>query len=197
MSRIIDTLVEVVGKGRYATVEELLNVFHNAAARADFNTYFGCFHPQGRFLGSDKTENWTMSEFAKYVEPLVEQAAGWAYEPLPDSRTINYFNDCTLAIFDELMYQESLSATFRGSGSLLRDTTSGCWLLLSYHLTIPIPNEIATDVCRMITKEEKRVQFQEKAAASDAAARALLEELDAEQHELKGSAKKTKKKGKK
>ena len=138
-----------------------------------------------------------MPEFAKYVEPLVEQAAGWAYEPLPDSRTINYFNDNSLAVFDELMYQESLSSTFRGSGSLLRDSSNGYWLLISYHLTIPIPNEIATEVCRVITKEEKRAQFQEKAAASDAAARALLEELDAEKHEMKGSVKKTKKKGKK
>ena len=41
----------IIGKGIYGTIDELLDTFHQAAARADANVYFGCFAPNGRFLG--------------------------------------------------------------------------------------------------------------------------------------------------
>jgi hypothetical protein len=55
--------------------------------------------------------------------------------------------DGSTAWFDEMLENQSYGTT-RGTGVLVR--TAGGWKIVQYHLTIPLPNDLARDVVQMI-----------------------------------------------
>lgn len=126
-------------------VEETLDAFHRAASEANGATYFGLFHDDGVFLGTDATERWTVGEFRAYAEPFFSQGRGWTYTLL--ERHVSVSSGGDVAWFDERLMNASLGET-RGSGVLLWDGDR--WKVAQYNLTIPIPNEMAGDVARRI-----------------------------------------------
>ena len=65
----------------------LLDRFHSAAAKADFDAYFATFTPDGVFLGTDATERWTVAQFKAYAKPHFDKGRGWTYTKV--ERNIN------------------------------------------------------------------------------------------------------------
>lgn len=154
----------IIGAGKYATIDDLLSKFHSSAGAADFDTYFGCFAPGGRFLGTAAEENWTVTEFMDYCRPAAEEGRGWAFELIPGSRKTNFYpiladSDVNpnpdFATFDELLNSESFPCTCRGSGSAIFNKETKTWLITHYHLVFPIPDDIAMQVCGQISLFEK------------------------------------------
>lgn len=131
--------------GDSAAVARVLDDFHDAAADADFERYFGHFATGGVFLGTDATEHWTVDEFKAYARPSFESGRGWTYHPT--ERHVYLSPDATVAWFDELLDNESYGQT-RGTGVLVLE--DGRWKVSQYHLTIPVPNELARRVVAMI-----------------------------------------------
>lgn len=130
-------------------VAGVLDGFHAAAARADFDGYFGRMTPDGVFIGTDADERWTRAQFAAYVRPYFARGQGWAYTP--GLRHVAVTPDGQSAYFDERLDNEAYGAC-RGTGVLVR-TASG-WKIAQYHLTIPVPNALARDVVRMIRGQQ-------------------------------------------
>ena len=128
-------------------VASVLDDFHAAAARADFDRYFGHFAAAGVFIGTDATEHWTVEEFRAYARPHFDAGRGWTY--VPGARHVYVSPDGRTAWFDELLEQASLGLT-RGTGVLL--LVEGRWRIAQYHLTIPVPNELAPQVVAMIRR---------------------------------------------
>lgn len=128
-----------------AAVSRVLDALHDAAARADGDTYFGLFAQDGVFIGTDAGERWTVAEFRDYARPYFQQGQGWTY--VPTERHVRLSGDGSTAWFDEMLQNEGLGLT-RGTGVLVRE--NGEWRVAQYHLTIPVPNEIAGDVVEMI-----------------------------------------------
>lgn len=128
-----------------ASVSVVLDAFHAAAAAGDFDAYFGLFHPEGVFLGTDATERWTVAQFKEYARPHFGPGGGWTYHPR--NRSIDFTPDGNAAFFDELLDNDGLGET-RGSGVLVRDVTG--WKVAQYNLSIPIPNPLADSVAGMI-----------------------------------------------
>ncbi len=126
-------------------VEQTLNQFHQAAAKADGATYFGLFAPEGVFIGTDASERWTAAEFRKYAEPYFAKGKGWTYTPT--KRHVQLAPAGDIAWFDEILDSKSFGVC-RGTGVLRR--IDGAWKVSQYHLTIPVPNELATKVVDMI-----------------------------------------------
>jgi len=127
----------------------LLDEFHAAAARADEDRYFACFEPEGLFLGTDASERWTLDEFKAFAMPFFQRESAWIYTP--GHRTINVADDGAYAWFDEQLD----SATYgrcRGTGVLHR--TGDQWRLAQYHLSIPIPNDLASEIVKQIRAGE-------------------------------------------
>ncbi|GAA5215438.1 hypothetical protein GCM10025776_11950 [Corallincola platygyrae] len=122
-----------------------MDKFHHAAAEADGKTYFSLFHPEGVFIGTDAGERWTVTEFQGYAQPYFDQGKGWTYQPT--SRHISISSDKQFAWFDELLWNDKYGQC-RGSGTLVK-TESG-WRLMQYHLTFPIPNELAKEITEKI-----------------------------------------------
>ena len=126
----------------------VLDKLHQAATRADWDTYFSLYLPEAVFIGTDATEHWSMSEFEGYARPT----DGWEYtvknRVFVSVKTQN--NDRVL-MFDELLDSASYGHS-RGTGTLIK-TDSG-WKIAQYHLSFPIPNEIAKEITARIKSEK-------------------------------------------
>lgn len=125
--------------------KRLLDRFHGAAPKAQFNEYFSSFTPDGVFIGTDASERWTVEQFKAYAKPHFDKGRGWTYTMV--ERHINVSADGKHASFDELLDNASLGRC-RGTGVLRR--VDGQWRIEQYHLTIPVPNELATEVVKRI-----------------------------------------------
>ena len=128
-----------------AEASKVLDDFHDAAAKADFDRYFGHFAEDGVFLGTDATERWTVEEFKAYARPYFKPGGGWTYRPRDRHLTVQ--KDGNTAIFDELLDNDGLGVT-RGSGVLVIEGDE--WKVAQYNLSIPIPNPLADRVVQII-----------------------------------------------
>jgi ketosteroid isomerase-like protein len=128
-----------------SAVAAVLDDFHAAAAIADEERYFGHLAEDSVFLGTDATERWTKSEFLAFARPYFSQGRGWTFEPR--DRHVDFAAGGTVAWFDELLDSVSYGEC-RGTG-LLEKRADG-WKILQYHLTIPVPNDLAKEIVARI-----------------------------------------------
>jgi hypothetical protein len=177
----------VVGTSRHSSIDELLDELHKAEAAADLKGYFGCYAPVSTFVGSDKTEHWTIQEFLAYASPHFRSGKAWSYEPIVGGRKVTVYStpggeEPLFASFNELLWNEALCVTCQGTGTL--QYMENCWFICSYHLCIPIPNEIAGPICKKIEIYDQRTAVNDEVAAADRAAAELIASLEADDNEL-------------
>ncbi len=122
-----------------------LDQFHAAAAKADGETYFGLFAEGGVFLGTDRTERWSVEKFRAYAEPHFSAGRGWTYTS--KERHIKLSADGEVAWFDERLDHADFGE-LRGSGVLIRK--GGAWSVAQYVLSFPVPNDVARQVIDII-----------------------------------------------
>jgi len=130
-----------------AEISAVLTDLDDAASKADYERYFSHFAADAVFLGTDATEHWTLAEFKTYTKARFANGSGWTY--MMASRHIYFSEDQNVAWFDELLVNARYGQC-RGTGVLVKE--NGKWKVSQYHLTIPIPNELAERVVAMINK---------------------------------------------
>ncbi|MDD9888715.1 MAG: nuclear transport factor 2 family protein [Gammaproteobacteria bacterium] len=118
-------------------INEVLDSYHVAASEGDWDTYFELMSDDGVFIGTDAAERWPKEVFREYAGGR----NGWTYHPM--DRYVNLTPDGNTAWFDEILDSESYG-TSRGTGVLIK-TRMG-WKISQYHLTFPIPNELAREM---------------------------------------------------
>jgi hypothetical protein len=128
--------------GQHAIQTEL-DDFHDAAARADEERYFGHFAPDGVFLGTDATERWDVQAFRAYAHPHFAQGKAWSFRGV--RRRIAVRGD--FAWFEEDLETPNLGPA-RGSGVLVR--AGGRWLIEQYVLSITVPNDRFKEVRELL-----------------------------------------------
>ncbi len=128
------------GESEVARIEAVLDDFHAAASEADEERYFSHFAASGVFFGTDATERWSRDQFRAYAHPHFSQGKGWTYHPR--DRQVALSADGGTAWFDELL-DNAKYGECRGTGVLQR--YDGEWKIEQYHLTVPMPNELAQD----------------------------------------------------
>ena len=126
-----------------APVERVLDAMHAAASAADGDAYFETFTADGRFIGTDATERWSLPEFRAYAMPYFSQGKGWTYRPVTRTVTIAPIDCRCLAWFDEVLDNDAYGTT-RWSG-VLRLTDDG-WKIEQYVLSFAVPNDRASAV---------------------------------------------------
>lgn len=134
-----------------AAIGSVLDAFHANAAKADEEAYFALLAPNAVFLGTDATERWDLATFRAFAHPHFASGKGWAFKPR--NRNIEMSRDGKVAWFDELLD----SATYgecRGTG-VLEKWDDGRWKITQYHLTIPMPNDLAKDFVARIREAAK------------------------------------------
>lgn len=126
--------------GQESAVSTTIDALHTAASEADFERYSSLFAENAIFLGTDATERWTREEFMAFTKPYFDRGRGWTY--VPTERHVYLSADGRTAWFDERLDNAGLGET-RGSGVLIQ--VDGEWKFSQYNLTIPVPNELASE----------------------------------------------------
>jgi len=124
-------------------IHSVLDAWHLAASKADFNTYFSLMTDDGVFLGTDATENWQNNEFREFSKPYFDKGKAWSFTPV--ERNIYVDGENTLAWFDELL--DTQMKLCRGSGVLKKVGTD--WKIAHYVLSIAVPNENVGELIKM------------------------------------------------
>lgn len=130
-----------------AQVAAVLDRLNAASTAADGAAYFGLFTPDARFIGTDATERWSLSEFRAYAEPYFARGRGWTYTATARDITIAPIDCRCIAWFDEELVNAAYGQT-RGSG-VLRLTEDG-WKIEQYVLSFAVPNDRADAVVVVI-----------------------------------------------
>lgn len=130
----------IITSAETPAISRVLDDWHDAAAKADEERYFGHFAPGAVFLGTDATERWTLPQFRAYSHPHFAKGKAWSFRAT--RRDITFTGD--VAWFDEDLDTPNMGPA-RGSGVLLRDA-AGSWKIAHYNLALTIPNERMKEV---------------------------------------------------
>ena len=122
-----------------AAIDALIDGLHQDAHEGNFQTYFDRYTPDAVFLGTDKSERWTIDQFKVYAEPAFEDGHGWTYSV----KERNWEGEGTTRWFDEVLLNEKLGHC-RGTGVV--ELIDGEWKIAHYALTMLVPNDIAAEV---------------------------------------------------
>jgi uncharacterized protein (TIGR02246 family) len=133
-----------------AEIAAVLDRLNAASSAADGPAYFDLFTPDARFIGTDATERWSLTEFRAFAEPIFSRGRGWTYTPSARVITIAPIDCRCVAWFDEELANASYGQT-RGSG-VLRLTDRG-WKIEQYVLSFAVPNDRADAVVAVIKGE--------------------------------------------
>ena len=136
---LICTLIFPVAGDQRGSVNALLDGLHKDAHEGNYQAYFARYSPDAIFLGTDKTERWTIEEFKTYAKPAFVDGHGWTYKVIER----NWEGDGDIQWFDEILFNEKLGHC-RGTGVV--ELINGEWKIAHYALTMLIPNSIAVEV---------------------------------------------------
>lgn len=129
-------------------ITTLLNDWHVAAAKGDYNGYFGKIAEDGIYIGTDATENWNKKAFEAFSKPYFDKGKAWDFKPL--ERHIYFSKDGKTAWFDELL--DTWMKVCRGSGVLEKQGKE--WKIKHYVLSMTVPNDITDQVIPLKAKYE-------------------------------------------
>ncbi len=132
-------MAEVIG--------ETLDDFHDAAAKADAERYFGHFTEDAVFLGTDPTERWTVEGFRAWAKPYFERDSAWTYRAVERHVTVAPCGHA--AWFDEVVRNEKYG-DLRGTGVMV--LSGGRWRIAQYKLTFQVPNEVAGELLDLVER---------------------------------------------
>ncbi len=126
-------------------VSAVIDDWHDAAAAADEERYFGHMTDGAVFLGTDASERWTKAQFRAYAHPYFAKGKAWSFRSV--RRAVTFSTDGAVAWFDEDLATPNLGPS-RGSGVLVFDGTA--WRIAQYDLSVPIPNGLFDQVKKII-----------------------------------------------
>lgn len=124
-------------------ITTLLNDWHKAAAKANYNAYFDTLTDDSVFMGTDATEHWTKTEFEAFAKPYFDKGKAWNFTAM--KRHLYFSDDKKIAWFDELL--DTQMKICRGSGVLVKK--DGKWKLKQYVLSMTIPNDNVDEVIKI------------------------------------------------
>lgn len=129
-------------------INKIIDLWHEAAAQANFDTYFNLMSENAIFIGTDPAENWTKKAFQKYAKPHFDKGKAWNFKSL--QRNIYFSADNKTAWFDELL--DTQMKICRGSGVLTKVKKE--WKITHYVLSMSIRNELSDEIVKLKTASD-------------------------------------------
>ena len=129
--------------GEEKQIAAMLDSFNVAAAKAEFNTYFGFYTEDAIFTGTDATERWNKKQFMEWAKPIFARGRAWDFKAL--QRNIYFDETGKLAWFDELLNTQMKIC--RGSGVVVKE--GGAWRVKQYILSTMVPNDLLDSVIKL------------------------------------------------
>ncbi|MBC8046616.1 MAG: nuclear transport factor 2 family protein [Fimbriimonadaceae bacterium] len=132
-------------------ISDMLDAFHAAAAKADFEEYFNYFTEDAVFIGTDATENWSKKDFMAFSKTYFDRGSAWSFTSL--DRHIYFGNNNDIAWFDELLNTQMKIC--RGSGVVVEQNNE--WKVQQYVLSMTIPNSESDEIIKIKTNIEDSI----------------------------------------
>ena len=129
----------IKGDDQINIINTLLDGLHIDAHKGNYESYFKRYTSDAVFLGTDKTERWSIEEFKAYAQPAFADGHGWTYKVV--DRNIEGAGNTRW--FDEIVFNKKLGHC-RGTGVV--QLINGEWKIAHYALTMLIPNSVAEEV---------------------------------------------------
>ena len=140
---------DLTADDQLVAIDALLDGLHQDAHEGNLQAYFDRYSSDAVFLGTDKTERWTIKEFKAYAKLAFADGHGWTYAVVER----NWKGDADTRWFDEILFNEKLGHC-RGTGVL--QLINGQWKIAHYALTMLVPNAIAADVGSQTREADKQ-----------------------------------------
>ncbi len=125
-------------------VNQLMDNWHLAAARADEDTFFGSMATNGIYIGTDATERWTRDEMKKWSKKYFDRESAWDFKPI--ERKVYFSSDQKTVWFNETL--NTWMGICRGSGTLTKDSSG--WKIHQYHLSVTIDNDLIDGFIKLV-----------------------------------------------
>ena len=131
MKKILQIILVIFSQTANAQTEfdALLDGLHQDAHEGNFQSYFDRYSVNAIFLGTDKTERWSIEEFKAYAKPAFADGNGWTYKVVER----NWEGSGSTRWFDEILFNEKLGHC-RGTGVV--QLINGEWKINHYALTM-------------------------------------------------------------
>lgn len=126
-------------------IEQSIDQWHQAAADADFKTYFDLMTPDAVFVGTDASEVWSKKDFMAFAKPYFEQGKAWHFKKINRHIYLDKQHP-DFAWFDETLH--TWMGICRGSGVIVYKNKH--WRIRHYVLSITVPNTKIKQVIRVI-----------------------------------------------
>lgn len=139
----------VVLAQQHQDIHRFLDDWHQAAAEANAEAFFGSMAENSIYIGTDAHEHWNKEAFMAFAKPYFDKGKAWDFKPY--ERDLHVTSDGNLAWFSELL--NTWMGICRGSGVLTR--TSDGWKITQYHLAVTVPNEIIGDFISLVDEFSK------------------------------------------
>ena len=128
------------GQSEKENVNKVMDLWHRAAGKANFEEYFDLMDDSSIFIGTDATERWNKQQFMAYAKPHFDKGKAWNFTSL--ERNVIFSEDGKTAWIDELLNTQMKIC--RGSGVLEKKNAK--WVIKHYVLSMTIPNELVDQV---------------------------------------------------
>lgn len=132
-------------------VDQTILQWHESAAKADFENYFGFLSPDAIFIGTDASERWDKKAFQAYAKPHFDKGKAWTFKTLERNIVVDSLQQ--IAWFDELL--DTSFKICRGSGVLRKQGND--WKITHYVLSMTVPNEKSKQVVALKDSIETNV----------------------------------------
>lgn len=158
MSAACNGTQNIENEHQHQQVTTVLDAWHEAAAKAEFDNYFQYLADDAIFIGTDATENWNKKDFMAYAKPHFDKGKAWKFKAM--ERHIFFDPTGKTAWFDELLNTQMKIC--RGSGVLTKQGNS--WKIQHYVLSMTIPNSKSDTVITIKSPVEDLIisQFKHK-----------------------------------
>ncbi len=127
-----------------AKLNEFMDNWHQSAAVADEDVFFGSLDENAVYLGTDPGERWLKHEFMDWGLKYFERDTAWAFTPY--HRIWEFSDDMQYAWFDELL--ETHMGICRGSG-VVKKYKEG-WKIKHYNLALTLPNDLMNEYRQIV-----------------------------------------------
>jgi len=117
------------------TIHEFMDNWHNAAATANEEVFFGSMTEDGIYLGTDKTEKWTRDEMAEWAKEYFQRESAWAFTAT--SRDVYFSDNGKTAWLNEKL--DTWMGICKGTAVLVLKPEG--WKIALYDLSVTIDND--------------------------------------------------------
>ena len=144
------TSVSCFAQQQHADIYAFIDGWHKAAAEANATSFFGAMADDCVYIGTDKSERWTRTQFQTFAKPYFDKGKAWDFKPY--DRDLHVTSDGKSAWFSELL--TTWMGVCRGSGIVMK--VNGKWQLKQYHLSVTVPNALIRDFITLVENFERK-----------------------------------------